>query len=118
MDECDAKATDEDGFRPSQRSWIRRVASDSGCQPLHPDTGALLRSRGAQFYISNSTCVMSRMECSHPGGLEEFSGVITVAKKIESTTQSVLGFCLHSSANKDVVHDAFVAGLVGRASPA
>ena len=70
------------------------------------------------IYISNSTCVISQMACGRPGDLQKFSGVITVAKKFESTIQPILGFCLHSSANKDVAHDDFVAGIVGRGLPA
>ena len=29
-----------------ERIWIKRVASEIVFQPLHPDTGALLHSRG------------------------------------------------------------------------
>ena len=32
-----------------ERIWINRVASEIVFQPLHPDTGALLRARGADF---------------------------------------------------------------------
>ena len=106
MDECDARVTDEDGFLAimkeldqscGQRDWVSAFLSG------HWRYVALERS---PIYISNSTCVMSQMECGRPGRLEVFSGVITVVKKIESTIQPNLRLGLHSSANKDVVHDA------------
>ena len=61
MDVCDVKVTDEDGFLAGNmtikakntnvkgRIWINLVASEFVFQPLHPDTSALLHSRGAQF---------------------------------------------------------------------
>ena len=84
MDECDAKVTDEDGSLDimkeldqscGQLDWVSAFASG------HWRCVALERS---PIYTSNSICVMSQMECGHPGGLEEFSGVIAVEKPTRS----------------------------------
>ena len=61
VDVCDVKVTDEDVLIASnmminakntlmkERIWINRVASETVFQPLHPVSGSLLHSRGAQF---------------------------------------------------------------------
>ena len=100
MDECDAKTTDDRSFLAiledldqsrGQRGWGSAFASG------HWRYVALERS---QFTSQISTCVMSQMECGHPGGLENFLGVISVAMKIANTIQPVIGLLV------SMCHDA------------
>ena len=105
MDVCDVKLTGKDDFsgRPGSA-----VASGIAFPSLHLDTGALLHEE--RVIASNSTSKVSLMECGHPGNhlftcLEKFPGD-DHSCEIENTVQPVIGFCFHSSAIKDVVHEA------------
>ena len=42
---------DQSEERSLERIWIIRVASEIAFQHLHPDTGGLAHSRGAQFAL-------------------------------------------------------------------
>ena len=92
-------------------AFASRPASEIGCQPLHPDTGARLHDEPnlhLEFYRRTVADGMHPL----PFLLMWFrisQKVVTVAKKIENSVQPVIGSCFHSSAIKNVDHEAWRA---------
>ena len=131
MDVGDVKVFDENGLLScsmmvkamntimKERLLTNCVAGQFVFQPLPPDWPArstfslriltLAPNLHLEFYRRTVTDGMQSPCTSCCCGLEISRKVITVAKKIEKSVQRVIGSCFHSSAIKNVDHEAWRA---------